>query len=167
MELISNIGHYYYTALSLLRVGYLGHYITGPSALDNDAWMARLGDPFKRLWNERRLWGIPPHLVKRMWLPEIIQKGTAKLGWTSEQSNSIHNELFARTASRMVEECDAVHFANSIGREVARKAKMNGAKVICDMREEHPNFQETILSEEAKKFGLDFVIPAPVISIEF
>ena len=41
VELISNIFHYYHTALSLQRSGYLGDYITGPSALDDEAWIQR------------------------------------------------------------------------------------------------------------------------------
>jgi glycosyltransferase involved in cell wall biosynthesis len=118
--------------------------------------MQRVGGPFKRLWAERRLEGIPPHLVKRMWLPEILQKGTKKFGSTNAQSNWCHDELFARKAAEMIEECDAVHFVNGIGREASRKAKRNGAKVICDMRQEHPQFQEDILAEESKIFGIEF-----------
>ena len=60
VELISNIFHYYHTALSLHRCGYLGHYITSPAALDDEAWMQRRGRGFERLWLERRLEGIPP-----------------------------------------------------------------------------------------------------------
>ena len=159
VELISNIFHYYHTALSLHRCGYLGDYITGPSALDDEAWIQRRGRIFERLWIERRLEGIPPHLVKRMWLPEIVQKAVKRLGGTSEQSNWVHNELFARKAARLMTDCDAVHFVNSVGREAARKAKRNGAVVICDMREEHPDYQERILSEEAKRLKIQFTVP--------
>jgi glycosyltransferase involved in cell wall biosynthesis len=157
--LISNIFHYYHTALSLHRRGYLGDYITGPSALDNEAWMQRRGGIFERLWIERRLEGIPPQLVKRMWLPEIVQKGVKRLGGSGEQSNWAHNELFARGAARMMSDCDVVHFVNSVGREAARKAKRSGAVVICDMREEHPDYQAQILSEEAERLKIQFTVP--------
>jgi glycosyltransferase involved in cell wall biosynthesis len=156
VELISNVTHYYYTALALYRSNYLGHYITGPSALDNEAWMQRLGEPFKRLWAERRLQDIPPHLIKRMWLPEIMQKGIIKFGGSYGQSNLIHDELFARRAAAMMDNCDAVHFVNGVGKEASIKAKRNGAKVICDIRQEHPQFQEDILAKEAKKLGIEF-----------
>jgi glycosyltransferase involved in cell wall biosynthesis len=159
VELISNISHYYYTALSLHHSGFLGHYITGPCALDSEEWMSRFGKSFKRLWDERLLKGIPPDKVKRMWIPEIVQKGIKKLGGTSEQSNWASNELFSRKAAWMMEDCDAVHFVHTIGREVAIKAKRSGAKVICDMREEHPQFQEDILSNEAKELAVEFVVP--------
>ena len=97
IELISNISHYYYTALSLYQSGYLGHYIVGPCALDNGAWIERLGAGFKSLWNERRLQGIPPHLVKRMRLPEILQKGINKFGGpATKQFGFITNYLRAR-----------------------------------------------------------------------
>ena len=159
VELISNIFHYYHTALSLHRCGYLGDYITGPSALDNEASIQRWGRIFERLWIERRLEGIPPQLVKRMWLPEIVQKAVKRLGGTGEQSNWVHNELFAREAARLMTDCDVVHFVNSVGREAARKAKRSGAVVICDMREEHPDYQEQILSEEAERLKIQFTVP--------
>jgi hypothetical protein len=149
VELISNISHYYHTALSLHDSGFLGHYITGPCALDSEEWMSRFGKSFKRLWDERLLKGIPPDKVRRMWIPEIVQKGIKKLGGTSEQSNWASNELFSRKAAWMMEDCDAVHFVHTIGREAAIRAKRSGAKVICDMREEHPQFQEDILSNES------------------
>jgi len=159
VELISYLFHYYYLALSLSRSGYLGHYITGPCATDDEAWIRRLGNTFERLWIERRLEGIPPHLVKRMWFPEIIQKGIKKCGGTGEQSDFVHNGLFARKAAWMMEECDVVHFINGVGLEAARKAKKNGTKIICDMRQEHPQFQEEILSEEARKLGIAITVP--------
>jgi glycosyltransferase involved in cell wall biosynthesis len=159
VELISNIFHYYHTALSLHRCGYLGDYITGPSALDNEASIQRWGRIFERLWIERRLECIPPHLVKRMWLPEIAQKAVKRLGGTGEQSNWVHNELFARKAARLMTDCDVVHFVNSVGREAARKAKRSGAVAICDMREEHPDYQAQILSEEAKRLKIQFTVP--------
>jgi len=159
VELISNITHYYYTALSLHNSGLLGHYITGPCALDSEEWMSRFGKSFKKLWDERLLKGIPPKMVKRMWIPEIIQKSIPKFGGTSEQANWACSELFSRKAAWMMEDCDAVHFVNSVGREAAIKAKRTGAKVICDMREEHPQFQQDILSNEAKELAIEFVIP--------
>jgi glycosyltransferase involved in cell wall biosynthesis len=158
VELVSNISHYYYTALSLLRCGFLGHFITGPRALDNEQWMQRVY-PFKRLWVERKLAEIPPAQVKRLWLPEIAQKMTKRLGGTSERCNWIHNELFAREAALRIDQADAVHFVSSVGLEAARKAKKNSALCICDIRMEHPVFQEEILSEEGAKLGVDAVVP--------
>jgi len=159
VELISNISHYYYTALSLYNSDLLGHYITGPCALDSEEWMSRFGKPFKRLWDERLLRGIPPKMVKRTWIPEIIQKSITKFGGTGERANWACSELFSRKAAWMMEDCDAVHFVNSVGREAAIKAKRTGAKVICDMREEHPQFQWDMLSNEAKELAIEFVVP--------
>jgi glycosyltransferase involved in cell wall biosynthesis len=158
VELVSNISHYYYTALSLLRSGFLGHFITGPRALQNERWMERVY-PFRQLWVERKLADIPPAQVKRLWLPEIAQKMTKRLGGSGELSNWIHNELFAREAAVRMDRADAVHFVNSVGLEAARKAKRNSALCICDMRMEHPAFQEEILAEEGRKLGVDVVVP--------
>jgi glycosyltransferase involved in cell wall biosynthesis len=159
VELISNVFHYYHTALSLHRCGYLGHYITGPSALDSEAWIQRLGKSFQRLWIERRLEGIPPHLVKRMWLPEIVLKAIERSGGTHGQGVWVQNEMFARQAAWMMTGCDVVHFVHSVGLEAARKAKRSGAIAICDARAEHPLFQEELLSEEAKQLNIKFTAP--------
>jgi hypothetical protein len=55
VELISNIFHYYYTALALQRGGFLQRYITGPCLRDNEERVRKLGSVFERLWAERRL----------------------------------------------------------------------------------------------------------------
>lgn len=157
VELVSNISHYYYTARALLRHGFLGHFITGPRALENEQWMGRVG-PFKRLWAERKLAGIPPERVKRLWLPEIAAKLTTRLGGTGERSNWIHNELFARGASLRLARADAVHFVNSVGLESAQKARKNSALCICDMRMEHPDFQQEILTEEGRRLGVEVAV---------
>jgi glycosyltransferase involved in cell wall biosynthesis len=65
-------------------------------------------------------------------------------------------------ATRYIEECDIFHFLSSIGLYSARKAKAHGAKVVCDVRQEHPNFQRRILQEEQEKYGLNCMIPGVI-----
>lgn len=101
----------------------------------------------------------PPQAVKRIWLPEIVRKGMRRFGSSGEHSNYVHNEMFARRAAHMVEDSDAIHFVYSVGWKAARRARRNGTKLVCDMREEHPQFQEKILSEEAKHLGIEFTVP--------
>jgi glycosyltransferase involved in cell wall biosynthesis len=161
VELISNIFHYYYTALALQRDGLLQSYITGPCLRDNEERMRKLGSVFERLWAERRLEGISPERIKRRWLPELVQKGMTKCGATPEGANWACNELFARAAAATMRECDVVHFVHSIGWLAARKAKRLGIKVICDMREEHPRFQDELLSGEAKELGIEYQVSGP------
>lgn len=155
VEVISNVSHYYYTALSLHGIGYLQRYITGPSLLDDEAWISRCGPAFRRLWAERRLRGIPREAVRRLWLPEALQKSFARVG-APQLANRVCGELFAHRAAQIMGECDAIHFVHSVGWVAARKAKRDGIKVICDMREEHPQYQADILSEEAAHLGIDF-----------
>jgi glycosyltransferase involved in cell wall biosynthesis len=164
VELISNVFHYYYTALLLHRSGYLQRYITGPCARDNEDWIRRYGKVFERLWMERRLEGIPPQAIKRLWLHELVQKGVTRLTGSTEYSNRVCNELFAHKAAHVMRECDAVHFVHGIGWVAARKAKRLGSLVICDMREEHPHFQRDILSEEAQHLGIQFTVPGSSFS---
>jgi len=157
VALISNVFHYYYAALALERSGALGRYITGPSACEAESWMAGL--PIgRRIWSERRLAGLRRDAVRRLWLPEIVQKGTTRLGY-SETANKICGTLFAGRAARMMGECDTLHFVQSVGWEAAREAKKRGMKVVCDMREEHPDYQTEILTEEAEHLGIEVSIP--------
>src|ERR1022692_1320386 len=91
-----------------------------------------------------------------MWVPENFQKASKRFGATAEQSNWAHNELFARKAAWMMADCDVLHFVHSVGLQAARKAKRSGAKVICDTREEHLNFHEDILTEEATRLNIEY-----------
>jgi glycosyltransferase involved in cell wall biosynthesis len=159
VDLISNVYHYYYTALALQRCDHLQQYITGPCAMDGEAWMGRMGGPFARLWNERRLQDIPSSKVKRLWLHEMVQKGLHRVGGGAELANLTCADIFARRAAQLVRDCDVLHFVQSVGWIAAAKMKRRGAKVICDMREEHPQFQEDILSEEADRLGLGYALP--------
>jgi glycosyltransferase involved in cell wall biosynthesis len=156
--LISNVFHYYYAALALDRAGYLERYITGPSGRENEAWLGRLGPLGRRLWDERRLAGIAPAAIRRLWLPELAQKVVKRLG-SDEAANRICGGLFAKGAARLMGECDTVHFVQAVGWEAARKAKARGTKVVCDMREEHPAFQLDILSDEARQLGVQGIVP--------
>jgi glycosyltransferase involved in cell wall biosynthesis len=159
VDLISNVFHYHYTALALNRHGLLGHYITSPSLLSEEAWIGRLGGPFGLLWRERRLEGLGRRRVKRIWLPELARRVMSRVGVSGERINYIHNDWFSRRSAMLMGECDAVHFVHSVGWKAARKAKRRGIKVICDMREEHPSFQQRILTEEAEYLGIPFKVP--------
>jgi glycosyltransferase involved in cell wall biosynthesis len=156
--LMSNVFHYYHAALALERSGNLARYITGPSACDSEAWMTRWGPLGRRVWRERRLEGLRSESVRRIWLPEILQKATTKLGY-SEIANKLCGSLFAGRAARMMGQCDTLHFVQAIGWEAARKAKARGIHVVCDMREEHPEFQAEILAEEAQELGIKVMVP--------
>jgi glycosyltransferase involved in cell wall biosynthesis len=158
VELISDVFHYYYTALALHRQGLLSHYITGPSLSGDEAWLGRTGGAFGKLWRERRLDGLPSERVRRIWVPEILRRTIPRLGGSGERANYVHNDLFARRAAMMMEDCDVLHFVHSVGWKAARKAKRAGTTVICDMREEHPQFQQKILSEEAQHLGVPFKV---------
>jgi alpha-maltose-1-phosphate synthase len=156
--LISNVFHYYHAALALERGGNLERYITGPSACEPESWMSHLGPVGRPHWRERRLRGLRPESVRRLWLPEILQKATTQLGY-SEIANKRRGSLFAGQAARLMGECDALHFVQAVGWEAARKAKARGIRVVCDMREEHPEFQAEILAEEAEDLGIEVTVP--------
>jgi glycosyltransferase involved in cell wall biosynthesis len=156
VELVSPILHYYYSALALHRQGYLQHYITAPSLLSGEEWVRRLGGPFERLWAERYLEGLPRRSVKRVWMPDLARRLVPLFGGSGDRAVEVHNNLFARAAAAKMQECEVLHFVHSVGWLAARRAKRAGMKVICDMREEHPSFQQSILSDESRLLDLPF-----------
>jgi len=103
----------------------------------------------------RRLRGIPADKVRQIKMPELIAQGLAKTKVTSvDQANWLQNNYFDWIAKHWVEDCEVLHFVSSIGLYSARRAKSAGASIICDVRQEHPNFQEKMLLEEQETFGL-------------
>jgi glycosyltransferase involved in cell wall biosynthesis len=73
---------------------------------------------------------------------------------SAERGDWLNNHLFDKFAERLVTQCDVFHFVSSIGLYCARKAKLLGATIICDVRQEHPSFQRLILEEEARRYGV-------------
>jgi len=157
--LSSNVPHYHYAAAALDGAGLLQRYITG---------IVPLGRPSERLlpryWREklagRRLPPLDRGRVTSLAVPELVQKVAALSHVTSrERSVWAQNELFDRLAERRVDGCDVFHHVSSIGLRSARRAKRNGAIVVCDERAEHPDHQRAVLVREYEELGLPFEPP--------
>src|SRR5215469_3581490 len=152
--LSSNVTHYHYLAMALDRGGYLKRYITSISPVSGNLPRV-LPQRLRRKLEGRRISDIDGQKVRRCWVPELLQRGLPRTGLISgERGNWINNYLFDWMVGRWVDACDFFHFVSSIGLYSARKAKRLGARVICDVRQEHPNFQSRLLQDESRSLGI-------------
>lgn len=153
--LLSNIPHYHHLAEALHGAGYLERYITAPALLEGEKAPAWLPAGLRRKLEGRRLNGVPAEAVRQLRWPEVLQRVLPATRLISrERADWLNNELFDRRSLQWISDCDVLHFVSSVGLHCARKAKAGGAKIVCDVRQEHPAFQRRILEEEAALFGL-------------
>lgn len=153
--LSSNVTHYHYLAMALDRGGYLKRYITAISPMSDNIPRV-LPMRLRRKLQGRRISDLDCEKVRRCWVPELLQRGLPKTGLVSdERGNWINNHLFDWMVKHWVDACDVFHFVSSIGLYSARKAKRFGARVICDVRQEHPNFQSRLLQDESRRLGIE------------
>ena len=144
--LLSNIPHYHHLAEALHAENLLAKYITAFTLLENEKAAGWLPAKLKRKLEGRRLHGLPSSMVQRFRVPETLQKVLPAMHLCgADRGNWINNHLFDHLAKRCFDDCDIFHFVSSIGLYSARKAKRVGARVICDVRQEHPAFQRQIL----------------------
>lgn len=158
--LSANVAHYQYLARGLASAGLLKTYITSISLLEDQYIPHVLPSYWSKKLEGRRLRDLSAANVRRLWLPEALQRGLPALGIVSwEWANCVNNHLFDWMASRLVEKCSVFHFVSSVGLYSARKAKSFGATIVCDVRQGHPVVVKEILQSEAKTFGVKCDIP--------
>jgi glycosyltransferase involved in cell wall biosynthesis len=149
--LLSNIAHYHHLAAALHSKGYLSRYIAAPALLDGEAAPRLLPSHMRAKFEGRRLHGVPRSKVSQIHLAEVCQRLAPALPFISrERGDWINNHLFDALALPRMMACDVFHFVSSVGLYCARKAKKSGAIIVCDVRQEHPEFQRKILKEEAE-----------------
>jgi alpha-maltose-1-phosphate synthase len=149
----SNVSHYHHLADAFHRADWLERYITSINPIGNETLPSWLPKPISAKAEGRRI-SLPHALVRRQWLPEILQRALPKTRLiSSDQGNWVNNHLFDYLASRTLPDCDVFHYVNSVGLYAARAAKRKGATVVCDIRQEHPAFQRDILAEESALTG--------------
>lgn len=156
----ANVPHYQYLAQALESAGLLKTYITSISMFPDEHVPQWLSSYWQRKLEGRRLRGLPAAKVRRLWLPETLQRGLPALGMLPpERGNWLNNHLFDWMAAQFVSKCRVFHFASSVGLYSARKAKALGAMIVCDVRQGHPVVVRNILQAEAKSFGVSCSIP--------
>lgn len=160
VTLSSNIPNRRSAALALVRAGYLEKYIC--AALPGDEhWIYGLApDGVAKKLRARTTKGLDLERVVPLWLPEILQKGLPRLGLVSrERGNWINNHLYDLMAARHATNCEIFHFTSSVGLYSARRAKSNGALIVCDQRAAHPDAERAELRPEYDLLGLAFEPP--------
>lgn len=159
--LSANVPHYYHAARALQKAGYLERYICAMLLREERHWIYRLlpESTTDRL-RARKADGLEPKRVISLWLPELLQKGLPRIGLISgDRGNWINNHLYDRMAVRYVTGCDIFHFTSSVGLYSARRAKQQGATIICDQRAAHPDSERAEARTEYDLLGLDFDPP--------
>ncbi len=160
---LSNIPHYHYLASALESSGRLARYITSTAVLEGETAPRFLPSHYRQKYEGRRLVGVPPHKVKRIRLPEVIQRGLPTTHLVSGvRATWANNHLFDLMARKYVMNCDSLHFVSSVGLHSARRAKARGAIIICDVRQEHPRYQERILREESERTGIALEVESKI-----
>jgi len=155
VTLLSNIPHYHYLASALHAAGMLERYITSIALIEGETAPRWLGTHWQRKLQGRLLEGVAASRVNQIRFPEIAQRLLPMAGiFSAERANWMNNHWFDRVAVRYVQDCDTLHFVSSVGLHSARVAQKAGAKIVCDVRQEHPAFQNRILAEESRRFGI-------------
>lgn len=156
--LSSNIPHYYFAALALQEASYLKKYICAIATRGASSPIRSLLPPYwKRKLQGRDVSLLEPSSLHSLWLPELLQRGLTRSRLLSmERGNWLCNHLYDWMASHHVDGPDIFHFSSSIGLYSARRAKAQGAIIICDARTEFPDYQRQLLRPEYQMLGLPY-----------
>lgn len=159
--LSANVPHYYYTALTLQKAHLLKRYICAiHSRQENQNLLKLLPQRWRHKLNGRDFSELNPHQTKMIWLPELLQRGLPPTQIISrETSNWLNDHIFDFLAQHWIDTCDIFHFLNPVGLYSARRAKAQGTVLLCDIRTEHPDFQQRIVIEEQEKLGIGHEVP--------
>jgi glycosyltransferase involved in cell wall biosynthesis len=111
--------------------------------------------PWKRLQRE----GVSRDRVKTFpWIhtPEFVL-ARAKLlpRWLRAELSYRNTLLFDEYLDRQIEHCDALVAIAAAGLKTGRRLQAQGAKFICDRGSTHSRFQERIVSEEQRRWGVE------------
>jgi len=151
MKIIISVGgrfHAFNLAQQLLKCGYLERLITSYPKF------------------EVKKYGIPPQKVGSVLIKEILERGWRKLpNFLSNLYNPQYliHEIFDKLASHQLENTDLFVGWSSFSLYSLRKAKKMGAKIILERGSSHIIYQNEILKEEYKKFGLKAQLAHPKI----
>lgn len=162
VTLSANAPYYFYTALALQKAGYLQQYVCAVGTHQRSRWIYKfLPEYWEKKLRGRDISILDSERIKSIWLPELLQKGLPKLALISkDRGNWLNNHLYDKLASRYVKSCDVFHFMTSTGLYSARKAKKQGAVVVCDQNAAHPDFEREVVRAECEQLGVsEYEVP--------
>jgi glycosyltransferase involved in cell wall biosynthesis len=155
--LSANIPHYHYLAEALNREGLLDCYHTSWSLFPGQSPPRWLPAQLRRRLETRRLSGVPRNAVRNHLLPEAMQKLLLAAGGSPSFAHEINNRMFDRRVGKTFGHAKIYHFVNTLGAWSAERARSQGLVVVCDTRQEHPEFQRAVLLKEAQKREVSIV----------
>jgi glycosyltransferase involved in cell wall biosynthesis len=155
--LSANIPHYHYLAEALNSEGLLDCYHTSWTLFPGQPPPLYLPAQLRRRLETRRLSGVPRNVVRNHFLPEAMQKLLLAAGGSQSLAHEINNRMLDRSVGQTFGRARIFHFVNTLGAWSAERARKQGLVVVCDTRQEHPEFQKNVLLKEAQKRGVNSV----------
>ncbi len=117
--------------------------------------------PWRRLQRE----GLPHSKVQTFpWVhtPEfLLQRYRIGGQWVSDQLGYANALAFDEWMLRRIPPCDAFIAISGAGLKAGRKVQKNGGIFICDRGSSHQRYQEQIVSEEYRRWGVDLPVTDP------
>ncbi|RZU39229.1 glycosyltransferase family 4 protein [Edaphobacter modestus] len=114
--------------------------------------------PWRRLQRE----GLPPSRVKTFpWLhtPEfLLQRYRIGGQWVLDHLGYANALAFDEWMLRRIPPCDAFIAISGAGLKTGRQVQRTGGVFICDRGSSHQRYQERIVSEEYRRWGVDLPV---------
>lgn len=111
--------------------------------------------PWRRVQRE----GIPRSLVETFpWIhaPEFVLARAGLLPrWVEDQTGYANALAFDEFTRRRIPECDALIALSGSALKTGRLVQRRGGRFVCDRGSSHQRFQERILREEFRRWGVD------------
>lgn len=113
---------------------------------------------FRAKLASREVRGVPREKIVSLFLPELVQQAIKRSRVVHyDRAHWVNAHLYDRAAARHVDGADVLHFVSPVGLHSARRAKKKGARVVCDLRMEHPDHQRRVLAAEHARLGVPYV----------
>jgi glycosyltransferase involved in cell wall biosynthesis len=116
--------------------------------------------PWARLKRE----GLPHELVRTFPLVHTADYLLRRTRFYSPGLDARFNEWNSRSfdawTRRMIEPCDAFIAISGAGLTTGPKVQAAGGKFICDRGSTHQRFQDEVLAEECRRWGVPYTAPA-------
>jgi glycosyltransferase involved in cell wall biosynthesis len=115
--------------------------------------------PWARLKRE----GLPRNLVRTFPLVHtadyLLRRSGWMTPWMDARFNRWNSDSFDAWLRRRMEPCDALIAISGAGLTAGPLVQSRGGKFICDRGSTHQRFQDQVMAEECKRWGVPFAAP--------
>jgi glycosyltransferase involved in cell wall biosynthesis len=116
--------------------------------------------PWTRLKGE----GLPRNLVRTFPLVHtadyLLRRTPVYSPWLDAHFNAWNSNSFDAWLRRRMEPCDALIAISGAGLTAGPLVQSRGGKFICDRGSTHQRYQDQVMAEECKRWGVRFAVPA-------